>query len=83
MKIKHIVLSASILVSVSTFAQKDELKALKKIYAKDVPTPEDINNYKANLTKLEALAKEEADIVYSNFYCGIWFHGYSSNFNFL
>ena len=35
MKIKHIVLTASILVSVSTFAQKEELKALKKIYAKE------------------------------------------------
>jgi len=68
MKIKHIVLSASILVSVSTFAQKDELKALKKIYAKDVPSAEDINNYKTNLTKLETLATEEGDKVYTSFY---------------
>ena len=42
-RIKHIVLAAAVLVSVSSFGQKDELKALKKIYAKDVPTANDIS----------------------------------------
>mgnify|MGYP006184131347 CR=1 FL=1 len=42
MKIKHIVLASTILVSVSTFAQKDELKALKKIYTKEAPKPDDV-----------------------------------------
>ncbi len=68
MKIKHIVLASTILVSVSTFAQKDELKALKKIYTKEAPKPDDVAEYKANLIKLEGLATEEADKVYSGFY---------------
>lgn len=68
MKIKHIVLTASILVSVSTFAQKDELKALKKIYAKEIPKPQDVQDYKANLIKLEGLATEENDKVSLGFY---------------
>ena len=55
MKIKHIVLASAVLVSVSSFAQKDELKALKKIYAKDVPSANDVIEYKANLEKLTPL----------------------------
>ena len=35
MKIKQIIIAGTLLVSVASFAQKDELKALKKIYAKD------------------------------------------------
>jgi tetratricopeptide (TPR) repeat protein len=61
-------LTASILVSVSTFAQKDELKALKKIYAKEIPKPQDVQDYKANLIKLEGLATEENDKVSLGFY---------------
>ncbi|WP_284653027.1 tetratricopeptide repeat protein [Flavobacterium terrisoli] len=68
MKIKHIVLASTILVSVSAFAQKDELKALKKIYAKEIPSANDIVEYKANLAKLEPLATEEGDKIYANFY---------------
>ena len=68
MKIKHIVLASAVLVSVSSFAQKDELKALKKIYAKDVPSANDVIEYKANLEKLTPLATEEGDKVYANFY---------------
>ena len=68
MKIKHIVLASAVLVSVSSFAQKDELKALKKIYAKDIPTTNDMVEYKSNVAKLETLATEEGDKVYANFY---------------
>ena len=68
MKIKHIVLASAVLVSVSSFAQKDELKALKKIYAKDIPTTNDMVDYKSNVAKLESLATEEGDKVYANFY---------------
>ncbi|MBF6642052.1 tetratricopeptide repeat protein [Flavobacterium sp. J49] len=68
MKIKHIVLASTILVSVSTFAQKDELKVLKKIYTKEAPKPADVSEYKANLTKLEGLATEESDKVYAGFF---------------
>lgn len=68
MKIKHIVLASAVLVSVSSFAQKDELKALKKIYAKDIPTTNDMVEYKSNVSKLESLATEEGDKIYANFY---------------
>ncbi len=68
MKIKHIVWASALLVSVSSFAQKDELKALKKIYARDVPSADDVAEYRANLTKLESLATEEGDKVYTTFY---------------
>lgn len=67
-KIKHIVLASAVFVSVSSFAQKDELKTLKKIYAKDVPSANDIAEYKTNLDKLTPLATEEGDKVYAGFY---------------
>ena len=66
--IKHIVLVITILVTISSFAQKNELKALKKIYGKEVPSSNDIADYKSNLTKLESLATEEGDKIYTNFY---------------
>jgi tetratricopeptide (TPR) repeat protein len=68
MKIKHIVLASTILVSVSSFAQKDELKALKKIYAKDEIKGNDLAEYKALVTKVQPLATEEGDKVYAGFY---------------
>lgn len=68
MKIKHIVLASTILVSVSTFAQKDELKVLKKIYTKEAPKPADVVEYKTNLAKLEGVATEEGDKVSAGFY---------------
>lgn len=68
MKTKHIVLTVSILVSVSTFAQKDELKVLKKIYAKEALKPQDVQEFKDNLTKLESLATVEGDKISLEFY---------------
>ncbi len=68
MKFKHIILASAVLVSVSSFAQKDELKKLKKIYEKDVPSADDLADYKANLDKLAPLATEEGDKVYYDFY---------------
>jgi len=68
MKIKHIVLASTILVSVSTYAQKDELKALKKIYAKDEIKGNDLAEYKALVAKVEPLVTEEGDKVYASFY---------------
>ncbi|MEO5776167.1 MAG: tetratricopeptide repeat protein [Flavobacterium sp.] len=68
MKIKHIVLASAVLVSVSSFAQKDELKKLKRIYEKETPSANDLAEYKANLDKLSTLATEESDKIYYNFY---------------
>ena len=64
----HIVLASAVLVSVSSFAQKDELKTLKKIYAKAAPSANDVAEYKSNLDKLTTLATEEGDKIYTNFY---------------
>lgn len=68
MRFKHIILASAVLVSVSSFAQKDELKKLKKIYDKDAPSANDLADYKANLDKLAPLATEEGDKVYYDFY---------------
>ncbi len=67
-KLKQILIAGTLLVSVATFSQKEELKALKKIYAKEIPTANEIAEYKSNLLKLEALSLEEGDKVYANFY---------------
>lgn len=71
MRIRQIVLASAVLVSVSSFAQKDELKKLKRVYEKEVPTATDVSDYKANLDKLAPLAAEEGDKVYYNFYKGM------------
>ncbi|WP_396195545.1 tetratricopeptide repeat protein [Flavobacterium sp.] len=68
MKIKHIVLASTMIVSFSTFAQKDELKVLKKIYGKEAPKPDEVVEYKSNLSKLESLATEEADKIAAGYY---------------
>lgn len=68
MKSKYVVLASALLISLSTFAQKDELKALKKIYGKEEPSSKDVIDYKANLVKVQSSATEEGDKVYANFY---------------
>lgn len=68
MKIKSVFIAGALLVSVMSFAQKDELKALKKIYNKEVPTASDLAEYKTNLSKLETVASEESDKVALNYY---------------
>jgi tetratricopeptide (TPR) repeat protein len=68
MKIKQIIIAGTLLVSVASFAQKDELKALKKIYAKDEIKGADLEEYKALVNKVQPLAIEEGDKVYANFY---------------
>ena len=68
MNIKKLILTGTLLVSFISFAQKDELKTLKKIYAKDLPSATELQEYKATVTKLEAVATEESDKVYLNFY---------------
>ena len=70
MKIKHIVLASAMIVSFSTFAQKDEMKGLKKIYDKQALTDKDIVEYKATLAKAEPLmtAAAESDKVYFDYY---------------
>ena len=65
---KKLVLSATLLLSVATFAQKDELKTLKKIYAKETISEKDLIAYKTASDALETSATEESDKVYAKFY---------------
>lgn len=67
-KIKHIILASAVLVSVSSFAQKEELKKLKKIYEKEEIKGNDLTEYKALVNKVEPLATEEGDKIYAAFY---------------
>lgn len=68
---KRILLVVALAITTVTFAQKEELKTLKKIYNKDTPSTKDLKNYKENLSSLQSLATEEGDKVYANFYKGM------------
>lgn len=68
MKTRYVI-AASVLLSVSAFAQKDELKALKKISDKDV-SPAEVNTteYKALLDKAEPLMANATNEQKADFY---------------
>lgn len=69
MKIRYVLLASSLMLSVVSFAQKDELKTLKKLYAKDQLSAENISEYKAAVNSLTAMSGlAEQDLVYVNFY---------------
>lgn len=70
MKIKQIIIAGSLLISVASFAQKDELKTLKKIYDKDSPSAKDLIDYKAAIQKAEPLIANatESDKIYFNYF---------------
>ena len=65
---RKIVLGISLLVATTEFAQKDELKTLKKLYDKEQLSAEDFAKYKETLVKLESVATTEDDKVSSNYY---------------
>ena len=65
---KKIVLGVLLVVASATFAQKDELKTLKKLYDKDQLSADDFSKYKETVLKLEAVATSENDEVAANFY---------------
>ena len=71
MKINKLIIAGAVFISVASYAQKDELKALKKIYDNDTPSASDVTEYKSLLTKLESLATDEVTKVYFNYYKGI------------
>lgn len=70
MKSKYVLLASAFLISSATFAQKDELKTLKKIYDKDAPSAKDVAEYKSTVAKAEPLVanSNESDQVYFGFY---------------
>lgn len=65
---KKIIISAALLLSMMSYAQKDELKKLKKIYDKDAPSAKDIANYKEALAEAEPLVSDEGDKAYLAYY---------------
>jgi len=69
MKIKYVLLASSLMLSAASFAQKDELKTLKKLYAKDQLSAENISEYKTAVNAVSAMSGlAEQDLVYVNFY---------------
>lgn len=70
MKNRYVIIVSAILISVGSFAQKDEMKTLKKIYDKDLQSPKDIAEYKEALIKAEPLIVNgtEADKIYFNYF---------------
>lgn len=65
---KKIILAVALVLSFATFAQKNELKTLKKVYEKDIPSSSDIVKYKEALEALKSLATSDEDKVYYNFF---------------
>ena len=65
---RSIFLGVALLLTTATFAQKDELKTLKKIYSKDKVSERDLEKYNVAMISLEYLAKEKTDKAYSVFY---------------
>lgn len=67
-QMKKFILSVALLTAMATFAQKDELKNLKKLYAKDALTTEEFNQFKGALLKLESVAATDEDKTSVTFY---------------
>lgn len=73
MKIKYAI-AASLLLSISAYAQKDELKALKKLTEKQQPAPADLDEMEKNLSAVESkmsAATPEQQVDY-NYYKGMY-----------
>ena len=69
MKVKYFLLASAMMLSAASFAQKDELKTLKKLYAKDQMSADEMSEYKLAVNKTSAMAGlAEQDLVYVNFY---------------
>lgn len=66
---KKFAIAAVLLISIGASAQKDELKALKKIADKEaMPTPQEIQQYKALLDKAEPLMENATNEQKADFY---------------
>lgn len=68
---KKILCTITILTSVFSIAQKDELKTLKKIAANDKIVAEDMQTYTATLSKVETLVVSDEDKNSVSYYKGI------------
>lgn len=68
---KKVTLIVALLLSIATFAQKDEFKILKKVYAKDSPSTSDVEKYKEALKALENISLDEDDQIYFSYFKSI------------
>jgi tetratricopeptide (TPR) repeat protein len=70
MKNKLFIMAVAALISTGVAAQKDELKTLKKIYDKDVPSDKDMTEYKLAVEKAKAYlpSASDADKVAINYF---------------
>ncbi|MFY7666376.1 tetratricopeptide repeat protein [Flavobacterium sp.] len=68
MKKVFLVTGFTLLSGVTVFAQKDELKSLKKIYSRSEVSAKDVTEYKNLVQKLKPIASEEGDKIYAAFY---------------
>jgi len=59
---------ALLVATLTANAQKDELKTLKKIHAKEILTPQDISDFRAAVVALEPLAQVDVDKIAYNYY---------------
>lgn len=65
---KKIILGVALMLSLATFAQKDELKTLKKIYSKNSISESDLKDYKSAYESLGSMQLNEDDNIYFTFY---------------
>ncbi len=70
MKNKILIIATTVMLSASSFAQKDEMKTLKKIYDRDTQSDKDIVEFKETLAKTEGLIANgtDADKVYFKYF---------------
>jgi tetratricopeptide (TPR) repeat protein len=70
MKLKFGIAVAALFLSAGTYAQKEELKTLKKIYGKEKLSDKDLSEYKSNVAKAQTMlaSATEDDKVYISFY---------------
>ena len=68
---KKLVLIAALGFTVLSFAQKDELKTLRKIYDKDKISQEQLEEYKSALTALSSMSLDEDNKVYADYYAAL------------
>ncbi len=69
-KAKITILATALLITVTTFAQKDQLKVLKKIYEKAEPSDKDVTEFKSNIAAIDALVtgSTESEKAYTAYY---------------
>lgn len=69
---KSFILSVALLITTVNYAQKDELKLLKKLFSKEQISQEDLMAYKTASDKLNSIAVAESDKIYAKMYKAVY-----------